>query len=244
MIIDKWDHCCVSFSSQPIALAGSTSVRYEMHELGGSADAYLSWAATDALQGNGWLASSYIETIAITDGMDDIEVNLETNGVDKSSSDLELINDGNDQAVALLFRGLQVDNGASILSATIQFHADESQDEPTNLEIRALTCTDAAPCAPALPRRPVFVTQSTFGDRPLTRNSAAWVVEPWSVASHETSTQSEAPQVIAAACTRRFRWVAFSHRCPCCCRRARSCATWCRRSSTRLAGCGARTWQW
>ena len=36
VIIDKWDHCCVSFSSQPIALAGSTSVRYEMHELGGS----------------------------------------------------------------------------------------------------------------------------------------------------------------------------------------------------------------
>ena len=210
-----------------------------------AAYAFLSWAATDALQGNGWLASSYIETIAITDGMDDIEVNLETNGVDKSSSDLELINDGNDQAVALLFRGLQVDNGASILSATIQFHADESQDEPTNLEIRALTCTDAAPCAPALPRRPVVVTQSTFGDRPLTRNSAAWAVEPWSVASHETSTQSEAPQVIAAACTRRFRWVTFSHRCPCVfCRRARSCATWCRRSSTRLAGCGARTWQW
>ena len=157
----------------------------------------MQWAATDALQGNGWLASSYIETIAITDGMDDIEVNLETNGVDKSSSDLELINDGNDQAVALLFRGLQVDNGASILSATIQFHADESQDEPTNLQIRALTCTDAAPCAPALPRRPVVVTQSTFGGRPLTRNSAAWAVEPWSVASHQTSTQSEAPQVIA-----------------------------------------------
>ena len=67
--------------------------------------------------------------------------------LDASSSDLELVTDGDrQQTVALLFRGLQVDNAAGILSATIQFYADEPHDEPTSLLFRGRACTDAAPC--------------------------------------------------------------------------------------------------
>ena len=206
LVIDRWDACCVPFSSQPVSItaaagasaAGPESVkrhlRYEMHEIGGSAYAFLSWAATSPYQ-NAWLDSSYVETIAISDGKDDIEVDMSDFSVDVGSSDLELIDDGGEQTVALLFRSLQVDNGAHILSAAIQFHADEAQEEDTNLNIQALTCTDTSPCVPFLPSSgPVTITASSFNGRPITRANVAWDVAPWSVATHQVSTHAEAEQ--------------------------------------------------
>ena len=31
MLIDRWDSCCVAFSSQPVAISGTKRLRYEMH---------------------------------------------------------------------------------------------------------------------------------------------------------------------------------------------------------------------
>lgn len=134
--------------------------------------------------------------MAITDGIDDIEVDRASGSVDRGSSDLELTYDGGDQAIALLFRGVQVDHGATILSATIQFHADEAQSEETNLLVQGLACTDASPCMPSLPATSaVRVTASSFGDRPLTRAGVAWNNVPeWTVATHQTSTDASAAQ--------------------------------------------------
>lgn len=146
------------------------------------------------IDANAWLDSSYVETVAITSGGDDYEVDLSDFSLDVGSSDLELIDDGGAQAVALLFRGVQIDNGAHVLSATIQFHADEAQNEPTSLTFNGLTCTDASPCAPFLPTAAEIsasrVTVSSFGGRPMTRAFVAWDVPVWTLGggSHQTST--------------------------------------------------------
>jgi hypothetical protein len=166
-----------------------------LQEIGGSAYAFLSWAATSSYN-NAWLDSSYVETVAITGGLDDIEVDRAGGSVDRGSSDLELTYDGGEQAIALLFRGVQVKHGATILSATIQFHADEAQSEDTDLVLQGLICTDASPCMPFLPTSShIDVTASSFGDRPLTRAAVPWDDVPeWTVATHQTSTDASAAQ--------------------------------------------------
>lgn len=123
-------------------------------------------------------------------------MNRRSGSIDRSSSDLELTEDGGPQAVALLFRGVQVEHGAQILSATIQFHADEAQSVPTNLVVQGLVCTGSSPCMPFLPSRPpITVTQTSFGERLLTRASVTWNNVPeWTVATHQTSTDASAAQ--------------------------------------------------
>ena len=217
-IIDRWESCCVAFSSAPIGISrrdptsgalvpATKHVRYEMHEIGGSAYAFLSWAATSDYQ-NAWLDSSYVETVAITGGSDDIEVMVSDGSVDVGSSDLELTDDGGTQAIAMLFRGVQIEHGATVLSAKIQFHADEAQSEPTNLVFQGLICSDQSPCVPFLPATPpVQVPGMTcagstctglptaFGGRPITRAAVPWSSVPeWTVESHQTSTQSDLEQ--------------------------------------------------
>jgi DNA-binding beta-propeller fold protein YncE len=81
--------------------------------------------------------------IRITSSSDDAEEAAD-GSVSRSSSDLELIDDGGAQTVGLRFPGLAIPAGATITNAYIQFVADESQSESTNLSIRAQAAGDAA----------------------------------------------------------------------------------------------------
>ena len=53
-----------------------------------------------------------------------------------SSSDLELINDGNNQVVGVRFASLNIPKGATITNAYLQFKVDEISSIATNLSIR------------------------------------------------------------------------------------------------------------
>ncbi|KAG1682748.1 Type IV pilus biogenesis factor PilY1 [Nymphon striatum] len=57
--------------------------------------------------------------------------------VDLSSSDLEMINDGQDQKIGLRFANLNIPNSAVIEEAYIQFEVDEVSTDATNLTIQA-----------------------------------------------------------------------------------------------------------
>ena len=74
--------------------------------------------------------------IRITSSSDDAEEAAD-GAVDRSSSDLELIDDGGPQTVGLRFPGLAIPAGATITNAYIRFVADESQSSSTDLSIRA-----------------------------------------------------------------------------------------------------------
>jgi len=87
--------------------------------------------------------------VRISGGSDDAEEHL-TEGpgnMDVGSTDLELGSEGggpDDQLIGLRFRNLQIPAGSTIESASIQFHADETDDEPTSLLIRGELNADPA----------------------------------------------------------------------------------------------------
>ena len=66
---------------------------------------------------------------------DALEIMARISGKDRStlSRDLELVNDGGDQTVGMRFAGLNVPQGATIVSAYVQFRADETDTEVTSL---------------------------------------------------------------------------------------------------------------
>ncbi len=56
-------------------------------------------------------------------------------GVTLTSSDLELINDGTDQQVGMRFRDINIEQGATVLAAWLEFTADEAGSGSTSLTI-------------------------------------------------------------------------------------------------------------
>jgi uncharacterized protein YjiK len=111
--------------------------------------------------------------VRIAAGADDVE-EYANGRISRSSDDLELVNDlgkaTGDQTIGLRFRGLSVPRGAVIVTAWIQFKADEVNSGPTTLAIRG----QAADNAPAF-------TNTNFGvsSRPRTAASIAWSPAPW-----------------------------------------------------------------
>ena len=69
----------------------------------------------------------------VVDDYDDAEEQISNGDMDRSSSDLELINDGQNQIVGIRFRNIQIPQGATIVNAFIEFRADESQSGATSL---------------------------------------------------------------------------------------------------------------
>ena len=97
----------------------------------------------------------------IINGPDDVEERY-TGEMQLASSDLDL----GDKAVGLRFPSLGIPPAAFILSASVQFRADESQSSPTNITIQAQDIGDA----------PAFTT--AVGD--LTSRSKTAVAVSWS----------------------------------------------------------------
>jgi hypothetical protein len=75
-------------------------------------------------------------TSHIASSSDDAEETEDGTEVDISSSDLELVYDGNNQTVGVRFIDVTVPSDANIVSAYIQFTADGDYDETTNLTIK------------------------------------------------------------------------------------------------------------
>lgn len=94
--------------------------------------------------------------------------------VNLDSTDLELVNDSAagsaDQLIGLRFENIVLPPGAVIESAYIQFSADETQNEPTTLLIRAQAADHA----------PIFTTNANnLSSRALTIASASWSPPAW-----------------------------------------------------------------
>ncbi|MBL7943283.1 MAG: DNRLRE domain-containing protein, partial [Flavobacteriales bacterium] len=87
------------------------------------------------------------------------------------SSDLELINDGNDQQVGLRFTGVAIPQGATVLNAYVQFTVDETPSGTTSLIVQAEANDNPA----------TFETStSNISSRPKTVNSVSWDPPVWS----------------------------------------------------------------
>lgn len=87
-----------------------------------------------------------------------------------TSTDLELVNDGNEQTVGLRFPSLDIPAGATITSAWVQFQTDEAQSVATTLTI----------AAQAADNPPTFSSAAKVGPRPRTSAAVTWSPLAWS----------------------------------------------------------------
>jgi len=105
-------------------------------------------------------------------GSDDAEENA-AGTVSTTSGDLELVFDGSNQVVGLRFTNLAIPRNASILSAYIQFQADEVQSEATSLLIQGEATDNAAT---------FVVVNSNISTRARITVSVSWISAAWSLA--------------------------------------------------------------
>jgi len=106
----------------------------------------------------------------IATGADDAE-ERDFRGVSLNSGDLELTFDGSrQQVVGLRFTDVAIPQGAGILSASVQFQADERSSDLAFLEIHGVDSGDALPFVRA---------RRNLSSRARTPVSVGWMPPPW-----------------------------------------------------------------
>jgi hypothetical protein len=102
-------------------------------------------------------------------GTDDVEESS-TGIMYLDSTDLELINAGNNQVVGIRFEGINIPKGATITNAYLQFKVDETSSTTTKLSIQGEASSNA----------PTFTkTAHNISSRPKTSNIVNWVPISW-----------------------------------------------------------------
>jgi hypothetical protein len=135
-----------------------------------ASDGELSAEDTMAVQVTSTTGQTIVER-RVAAGSDDAE-QATTGKVSVTSSDLDIIVDGSTplSSVAVRFTNLPIPRGAPILSAWIQFQADEVKLDPAALVIHGEASDAAAPFTTA---------RGGIGARPRTTASVAWSPAPW-----------------------------------------------------------------
>ena len=109
--------------------------------------------------------------IRVADSFDDVEENTTDGIVDFDSGDIELIfNRDYNQVIGLRFGNSEIPQGATILSASVQFTADETSSDPVNLVIKGEATDDAATFA---------LTPYNVSTRAATNASTSWSPQAW-----------------------------------------------------------------
>jgi len=100
--------------------------------------------------------------------------------VSLTSSDLELVYDGNTQTVGMRFTGVNIPRGATIANAYVQFQVDETNSEPTALTIKGQ----------AIDTAPTFTTATkNVTARTRTAAAVAWSPPAWTTVGAAGSDQ-------------------------------------------------------
>jgi hypothetical protein len=110
--------------------------------------------------------------VPVATGKDDVEEQPTTGSVNSASSDLDLTNDHEvvQRAIGLRFLNVSVPRGATILTAHVQFTADEVHSGPTTLTLQGEATDNAAPFGS---------TKFSLSAKPRTTASVAWSVPAW-----------------------------------------------------------------
>ena len=106
----------------------------------------------------------------ISGSSDDVEEKNDTGNVDMNSSDIELGEDGPSQTVGLMFRNINIPQGAVITSAYLEFTVDEADSGPTVVDIYAENVDNSSDFTTA---------NSSVSSRSLTSASTNWNIPAW-----------------------------------------------------------------
>jgi PKD repeat protein len=121
----------------------------------------------------------------VTAGGDDAEESA-TGGVAISSSDLELVFDGNNQTVGMRWTALPIPPGATVTNAWIQFAAKESHTEVTPLTLRGQAADNPAAFT---------ATSGNLSTRLKTGASVSWSPASWTAG--QTGAAQRTPDLTA-----------------------------------------------
>ena len=114
------------------------------------------------------LSSQASIEVRVSSGTDDAEEH--SGDMSLSSSDLELTTDDEEQTIGIRFDGIDIPQGATVTNAYVQFTTDETDDDPTRLNVVAQAHDDA----------PTFASRDkNISSRATTRAGVAWSPAPW-----------------------------------------------------------------
>ena len=125
--------------------------------------------ASDDVSVTVYAAGTVMLDIPVVASADDAEESA-TGSVSKTSSDLELVNDGSDQTVGVRFASVPIPPGATISNAYVQFETDEVTTGAVSLLVQGQAAD-----------KPATFSSTAFNisSRPRTAASVAWVPPPW-----------------------------------------------------------------
>lgn len=123
----------------------------------------------------------------VNSSSDDAEETVSSGNVDLTSTDLELVDEGGNspQEVGMRFTNLSIPRGATILEAYIQFTADETPTETTNLTIYGEDADNATTFLDAT---------NNISNRTKTSASVNWMPPIWPLAG-TASTDQQTPDL-------------------------------------------------
>jgi len=127
-------------------------------------------------------AFALVLEVRISSGADDYEQYVASGDMDNGSGDLEITEEGSpasNQLIGLRFNGIDVPQGANIISAYVQFHVDETSvpddNRPGTKFLRGEAADDAAP---------FLDVDNDMSSRPTTSAEASWDWPEW-LTTHE-----------------------------------------------------------
>ncbi len=125
--------------------------------------------ASDDVSVTVYAAGTVMLDIPVVASADDAEESA-TGSVSKTSSDLELVNDGTDQTVGVRFASVPIPPGATISNAYVQFETDEVTTGAVSLLVQGQAAD-----------KPATFSSTAFNisSRPRTAASVAWAPPPW-----------------------------------------------------------------
>ncbi len=128
------------------------------------------------------------KTFTIAAETDDAEEEVSSGSMDVTSSDLELIEDGEEQVVGLRFENVQIPARGILHSAYIQFTVDETDSEATSLTFRGEMATASTTFTD---------TDSDISSRTTTSESAVWNNVPAWNSTGEDGIRQRSPSLVA-----------------------------------------------
>ncbi len=128
------------------------------------------------------------KTFTIAAETDDAEEEVSSGSMDVTSSDLELIEDGEEQVVGLRFESVQIPARGILHSAYIQFTVDETDSEATSLTFRGEMATASTTFTD---------TDSDISSRTTTSESVVWNNVPAWDTTGEDGIRQRSPSLVS-----------------------------------------------
>jgi hypothetical protein len=122
--------------------------------------------------------------VRVAASSDDAEEKI-TGGMRMTSTDLDLVYDSGEQTVGMRFNEIDIPQGATVVSAYVQFQTDEANSEVTSLTIKGEAVDSAVTFSNI---------KYNISSRPTTFTGVSWSPDPWLIVG-EAGVAQQTPDI-------------------------------------------------